>query len=139
MQIRAFHQSDTEAVVALWNNCGLVVPWNDAYKDIARKLEVNPEWFLVGEIEGQIIASCMVGYEGHRGWVNYLAVHPDHQRRGYASQLMTEAEQILKQAGCPKLNLMVRSSNEAVVAFYKSAGYKADEVVSLGKRLIADD
>ena len=116
----------------------MVVPWNDPLKDIERKLAVDPQWFLIGEIGNEVMASCMVGYEGHRGWVNYLAVDPNHQRKGFARQLMSEAEEILERAGCPKLNLMVRSSNAAVISFYKSVGYEVDEVVSMGKRLIPD-
>jgi ribosomal protein S18 acetylase RimI-like enzyme len=139
MQIRAFQPQDEAAVVALWQECELTRPWNDPHKDIARKLTVQPELFVVG-IEGdELIASAMFGFEGHRGWVNYLAVSPAHQRRGYASTLMHWGEQALQARGCPKINLQIRSSNEAVIAFYKTLGYNADEVVSLGKRLISDN
>jgi len=81
----------------------------------------------------------MFGYEGHRGWVNYLAVSPSHQRKGYATELMRHGEQLLRAVGCPKLNLQVRITNVGTVAFYESLGYKNDEVISLGKRLIADE
>jgi ribosomal protein S18 acetylase RimI-like enzyme len=87
----------------------------------------------------ELIASAMFGYEGHRGWVNYLAVSPVHQRRGHASTLMRWGEEALKERGCPKINLQVRSSNAAVIAFYKSLGYGDDEVIGLGKRLISDN
>jgi ribosomal protein S18 acetylase RimI-like enzyme len=80
----------------------------------------------------------MVGYEGHRGWINYLAVSPDHQRKGYGRLLMDEAERLLRKEGCPKINLQVRTTNAAVLAFYKALGYGQDEVVSLGKRLEND-
>lgn len=139
MLIRPFNPSDELAVIALWNTCALTRPWNDPSLDIARKLKVNPEWFLIGDEDGQIIASAMFGYEGHRGWVNYLAVSPSHQRKGYATQLMQRGEQLLRDAGCPKLNLQVRSTNVSTLAFYESLGYKNDEVISLGKRLISDD
>ena len=103
--------------MGLWDACGLIVPQNDPMRDIHRKLKVNPEWFLVGLEDERIIASCMVGYDGHRGWINYLAVSPTKQRRGLASEIMCEAEQILAGVGCPKINLQVRTTNRAVVAF----------------------
>ncbi len=139
MQIRAFADADTEAVVALWNDCGLTRPWNNPYQDIARKCSVSPDLFLVGaDTNAQLVATIMVGYDGHRGWINYLAVHPSHQRQGYARHLMEQAEQLLTARGCPKLNLQVRERNEAVIAFYESLGYTDDKTVSMGKRLIAD-
>ena len=137
-QIRPFRPEDAGAVLELWSACRLIVPHNDPRRDIARKLQVNPEWFLVGELGGKIIATCMAGYEGHRGWINYLAVAPEHQRRGYARRIMEEAERLLLQAGCPKINLQVRASNTMVVQFYKNLGFKIDEVVSMGKRLETD-
>lgn len=187
MIIRSFDEAETEAVVELWNECGLTRPWNDPRRDIQRKLTVQPELFLVG-VEPQlvrvepallrvdpdrvpagprariggpdlgatpsthtptpaatpsthrtIVATAMVGFDGHRGWVNYLAVAPAWQRRGYARQLMTEAEALLTARGCPKLNLQVRSGNSAAVEFYRSLGYIDDNTVSFGKRLIPDD
>ncbi len=138
MNIRSFQAADEAAVIALWESCGLVVPQNHPGADIARKLRVNPEWFLVGEVEGVIVASCMAGYEGHRGWINYLAVHPDQRRQSLARQMMEHAERLLREAGCPKINLQVRRSNAAVIAFYESIGFSVDEVVSLGKRLQRD-
>jgi len=139
MQVRAFTPADTEAVVQLWQDCELPRPWNDPHKDIARKLSVSPDLFWLGcDADGRIIASIMVGYDGHRGWINYLAVHPAHQRRGHARQLMQRAEQTLSELGCPKLNLQVRAGNEAVLAFYERLGYADDRTLSLGKRLIPD-
>ena len=138
MHIRPFESGDEVAVIELWRSCGLVVAHNDPHKDILRKLEVNPEWFLVGELDGSIIGSCMAGYEGHRGWINYLAVHPDHQRRGHASALMSESERLLRQAGCPKINLLVRASNSTMIAFYRQLGFAEDEVVTFSKRLQHD-
>jgi ribosomal protein S18 acetylase RimI-like enzyme len=138
MQIRSYQAFDESAVVALWQACGLTRPWNDPYKDIARKLQVQPELFLVGEVDDQLVATAMAGYDGHRGWVNYLAVAPSHQRRGFAAQLMRHIEGLLTERGCPKLNMQVRTSNSAVVAFYRRLGYAQDEAVSLGKRLIPD-
>jgi len=138
MNIRSYQPDDKEAIIQLWRECGLVAPQNNPAKDIERKLKVNPEWFLVGELDDKIIASCMAGYEGHRGWINYLAVSPEHQRQGFAKQIMAEAESLLKDAGCPKINLQVRSSNTNVIAFYKSIGFKNDDVISMGKRLEYD-
>jgi len=139
MHLRAFQKADELAVVELWRECGLVVSSNNPHKDIARKLKVDPELFIVGEISGEIVGSCMAGYEGHRGWINYLAVHPSHQRKGYATLLMREAERLLKEIGCPKINLQIRSTNSAVIAFYEQLGFVADKVVSLGLRLESDE
>ena len=138
MLIRAFRKGDEDAVVALWQACGLTRPWNDPRKDIARKLTVQPELFLVGELDGKIVASLMAGYEGHRGWVNYLAVVPERRRQGFGRVLMLQAEERLLALGCPKANVQVRDSNQEALGFYKSIGYLQDEAVSLGKRLIAD-
>ena len=138
MQIRPYLEADEQAVVNLWQVCELTRPWNNPQRDIARKLEVQRELFLVGEIDGRIVASVMAGYDGHRGWINYLAVHPDFQRRRVASELMEAAQAVLLELGCPKINLQVRLSNESAVGFYKSIGYAQDEVVSFGKRIIPD-
>ncbi len=139
MHIRPFHPTDQEAVVVLWRSCDLIRPWNDPFKDIRRKLAVRPDLFLVGELDGEIIACVIAGYEGHRGWLNYLAVSPKHQRRGYARAIVDEAERLLRQAGCPKINLQVRTSNHGVIEFYRRLGYTVDDVVSMGKRLEHDD
>ena len=138
MQIRAFREQDEEQVVALWRACGLTRPWNDPHKDIARKLQVQRELFLVGEEGGRLVASVMAGYDGHRGWVNYLAVDPAQRRRGLGAQLMRRVEELLEAADCPKLNLQVRTANTEVLAFYRALGYAQDEVLALGKRLIPD-
>lgn len=138
LHIRPFQTADEDAVIALWRACGLIVPQNNPKRDIARKLRVNPEWFLVGELDGAIIAVCMAGYEGHRGWINYLAVHPEHHRQGHARELMQHAEALLRAAGCPKINLQVRSTNKAVIAFYESIGFAVDNVIGMGKRLEHD-
>lgn len=151
MHVRPFHLADEAAVVALWRRCDLVRPQNDPHKDIARKLAVQPEMFLVavdtGEgdgdgdrdaVSGVVVGSVMCGYEGHRGWINYLTVAPEHQGRGVGRLLMAEAERALRAAGCPKINLQVRSTNAGVLAFYRAIGFAVDDVVSLGKRLERD-
>ena len=139
MHIRPYQPADESAVVELWLQCDLVRPWNDPRKDIRRKLEAQPELFLVGFAEEQLVATVMVGYEGHRGWINYLAVSPEFRRKGYGRQMMAEAERLLRSLRCPKINLQVRSSNHTVVEFYHSIGYSVDEVVNLGRRLERDD
>jgi len=136
--IRQYHAEDQQDVIDLWARCGLVAPQNNPRRDIRRKVKVNPEWFLVGQLEGKVIATCMAGYEGHRGWINYLAVAPKYKRKGFAKQIMREAERLLRAAGCPKINLQIRTSNTGVIDFYKAIGYDIDDVVSMGNRLEHD-
>jgi ribosomal protein S18 acetylase RimI-like enzyme len=138
MLIRPYQHADENAVIALWTTCGLTRPWNDPRKDILRKLSVQRELFLVGEVDNAVMASIMCGYEGHRGWVNYLAVEPGFQRRGHGQTLMQAAERGLLALGCPKINLQVRGSNASALAFYRRIGYVQDDVVTLGRRLIPD-
>ena len=138
MQIRPFEMSDQEAVIALWERCGLTRPWNDPRKDIARKVRTQPELFLVGVLDGEPVATVMAGYEGHRGWIQYLGVDPRRQRQGLGRALMAEAERRLREAGCPKINLQVRASNAEVIAFYRRLGFAVEDVVNLGKRLEHD-
>jgi len=138
MPLRPFTIADGEAVVALWTECGLVRPWNDPRKDIARKLTEQPELFLVIEDAGAVIATAMVGFDGHRGWVYYLAVSPRRRAEGYARALMAEAERLLIERGCPKIMLMVRADNDSVIGMYEGLGYATESTVVMGKRLIAD-
>lgn len=139
MFIRSFQPDDEPAVIALWERAGLIRAWNDPRKDIARKLSVQSEWFLVGLTGDRIIASVMAGYDGHRGWINYLAVDPDFQHRGCGREIMHHAEQLLVAVGCPKINLQIRSDNSAAIAFYERLRFQKDDVVSFGKRLIPDE
>lgn len=139
MTIRPFTEPDTNAVIALWQRCELTRPWNDPRRDIQRKLGVQPELFVVGEHAGAVVASAMAGFDGHRGWVNYLAVSPEHQRRGWGRQVMEYLEVKLTGYGCPKINLQLRAGNARVTAFYQALGYASDPVLSLGKRLITDE
>jgi ribosomal protein S18 acetylase RimI-like enzyme len=139
LEIRPFQPDDLNQVTGLWNSCNLIRPWNDPRKDITRKLRVNPEWFLVAILGEEIVGSIMVGYEGHRGWINYLAVAAPFRRHGIGAQLMQKAETILRAVGCPKINLQVRVSNESELSrFYASLGFRLDEVVCYGKRLEVD-
>ena len=139
MEIRPYQETDQLPVVQLWTDCGLVVQWNNPHLDISRKLKVHREMFLVGSIKGQIVSTVMAGYEGHRGWINYLAVHPEFQSSGIGKLIMEEAEKLLRKIGCPKINLQVRSTNINVIEFYKNIGYKIEDVISLGKRLVPDE
>jgi ribosomal protein S18 acetylase RimI-like enzyme len=138
LEIRPYQASDEQAVIGLWQACGLTRPWNDPRKDIARKLTVQPEWFLVGKTEGRIVASVMAGYDGHRGWINYLSVEPACRKRGYGKALVDEVEKRFLEAGCPKINLQIRGGNAAVQDFYRELGFRQDDVISFGKRLIPD-
>jgi ribosomal protein S18 acetylase RimI-like enzyme len=138
MLIRPYAESDCAALIALWHDCALTRPWNDPHKDIARKLMVQRDLFLVGEIDGSIMASVMAGYDGHRGWVNYLAVAPAHRHHGHGARLVRHVEQLLVAAGCPKISLQIRATNAGAVAFYRRIGFIEDDVISLGRRLIPD-
>ena len=138
MEIRQYFKKDEKQVIALWKQCGLVVPWNDPQKDIDRKMNKDPDLFLVCITEEKIIGTVMGGYEGHRGWINYLAVGPDHQRQGVGRKLMAAVESKIQALGCPKINLQVRESNSDALAFYEALGYGNDRVIGLGKRLVDD-
>ncbi|MGL6279547.1 MAG: GNAT family acetyltransferase [Gaiella sp.] len=138
LEIRPFAEEDEDAVVALWAATGLTRPWNDPRRDIARKLLVQREWFLVASRGGRVVGSVMAGYDGHRGSAYYLAVDPSERGWGLGRALMDEAERLLGAAGCPKVNLMVRSDNAPALGFYAELGYAIDDVVPLGKRLEHD-
>ena len=132
--IRPFQEGDEEALVSLWNMCKLTVPWNNPYKDIARKLKVQAELFLVGYLEDKLIASVMAGYDGHRGGINYFAVHPDFQSGGYGKQLMDHVENGLRELGCPKINLQIREGNDKVFSYYQKLGFVEEKRINMGKR-----
>ena len=139
MNIKPYHPDNQQAVINLWQACNLVVAWNDPIKDIQRKMLVDPDLFLIGELSEDIVATVMGGYEGHRGWINYLAVSPEHQRKGYARAMMQQVEALILQKGSPKINLQVRSNNIDVIHFYQAIGYDIENAVGLGKRLIPDN
>jgi len=138
MLVRPYRTDDEESLVSLWQVCELTVPWNNPHKDIARKLQVQPELFLVGILDSRLIATVMGGYDGHRGWINYLAVHPDFQGNGYGQEIMNSVETALREMGCPKINLQIRTGNDKIGSFYQKLGFTNDHVVSMGKRLEAD-
>lgn len=138
MLLRPYERRDEAQVIDLWQQCELTRSWNNPRRDIERKLLVQPELFLVLEEHDRIIGTVMAGYEGHRGWINYVAVAPTHRRQGLARMMMERVEDALTARGCPKINLQVRATNEAALGFYRRMGYDVDAVVSLGKRLIPD-
>ena len=138
MVIRQFSPSDKKAVINLWQACNLTKPWNNPHQDINRKLKDSPELFLVGTINGILVASVMAGYDGHRGWIYYLAVDPEYRKKGLGRRLMVVAEEKLMAIGCPKIDLMVRKNNLDVLTFYEKIGYGYDEVVTMSRRLIDD-
>jgi ribosomal protein S18 acetylase RimI-like enzyme len=139
MVIRTFKREDEQQIIDLWQECNLTTAWNNPQRDIERKMQDSPELFFVGETDHTIVASCMAGYDGHRGWIYYLAVKPDHQRQGVASKIMNHAEEALSEIGCPKIDLMVRKTNHNVISFYHKIGYNDDPVVVLSKRLEVDE
>ena len=138
-EVRPFRESDRSEVIELWRRCDLTRPWNDPGLDIDRKTACDPEGFLVGTVDGAVTATVMAGYDGHRGWINYLAVDPDRRGAGLGAELMQAAEQHLSELGCPKINLQIRTSNMDAVRFYEAIGYAMDDVVSMGRRLIDDE
>jgi ribosomal protein S18 acetylase RimI-like enzyme len=138
VEITSFAEPDRGALIGLWQACGLTRPWNDPSKDIDRKLSDPIGVFLVAKLDGEVIGSVMAGYDGHRGSINYLAVHPRRQRMGLGRRLMHEAESALLKLGCPKINLMVRRDNAEAAEFYEKLCYLGNDVVVLGKRLIPD-
>lgn len=138
LDIRPFALSDTEAVVSLWQATGLTRPWNNPYQDIRRKLTVQPELFLVAADDGAIVGSVMAGYDGHRGWLYYLASAPERRGEGIGRRLVAEAEDRLLAMGCPKVQLMVRPENGIARGFYDSLDYQPFDTWATGKRLIAD-
>ncbi len=133
--IRPYQTTDEEEVIELWHCCNSIVPWNAPKRDIMLKLQVQPQFFLVGTIDQRIVATVMAGYEGHRGWINYLAVSPKLQKKGIGRRMMEAVEVELKKLGCPKINLQIRSSNRTAIGFYESIGFSVDDVISMGKRL----
>lgn len=139
IEVRRFIEADRAELVELWRRCDLVRPWNDPDRDIDRKVALDDGLLLVGSRSNVVVAAVMAGYDGHRGWLNYLAVDPGERGGGVGRLLVGEAERRLVGLGCPKLNLQIRRSNLDAIGFYAALGYVEDDVISLGKRLIYDD
>ncbi len=135
MQITTLPDDQRDAAVALWHACGLTRPWNDPDADLARAL-AGPASTVLGALDGEtLVGTAMVGHDGHRGWVYYVAVDPGRQRTGLGRQLMAAAEAWLDERGVPKVQLMVRAGNDAVVGFYEALGYTDQGVVTMGRFL----
>lgn len=133
MQIVELDPTLAPDAVALWHVCGLTRPWNDPLADLERALE-GPASTVLGAVEaGRLVGTVMVGHDGHRGWVYYLAVDPELRRQGLGRALMQSAESWLREQGTPKVQLMVRADNEAVLAFYERLGYADQRVAVLGR------
>jgi ribosomal protein S18 acetylase RimI-like enzyme len=134
-----FTDDQSDHVIALWEKCDLTRSWNSPEKVIARKNSDQKGKFLIGQIDGVLMASIMIGYDGHRGSINYLAVDPDYAGAGYGKILMAEAERFLLSVGCPKINFFVRNDNDKAIEYYQKLGCAIEPVHLLGKRLIKDD
>ena len=135
LAIAPISDADVPTVVALWQRCGLTRPWNDPSADIALARKGPNSAVLVGREGNSIVASVMVGYDGHRGWVYYVAVDPDHRHKKYGRVIMDAAENWLRQRGIEKMQLLVRSDNTGVKAFYEQLGYLEQERVVYAKWL----
>lgn len=135
MRIRPAQDADEGYVIKLWEICGLTRPWNDPQKDFAFARLTPSSEILVGEIESQIIASVLVGHDGHRGAIYYLSVEPEHQGKGHGRAIHQAAVDWLREQGVWKINLSVRSENQAVQKFYERLGYVQNHVINLGLRL----
>jgi ribosomal protein S18 acetylase RimI-like enzyme len=135
--IRAYTAADERGVIALWNTVFPDAPaWNDPAADIERKLSVQRELFFVAVDDETIVGTAMAGFDGHRGWVYYVAVAPEQRRQGVGRALMRAVEAGLTGLGCTKLNLQVRATNPQAIAFYERLGFSVEERVSMGKRLV---
>ena len=138
-KIRPFKPADQVAVIDLWKICKLIRPWNSPEKDIQRELDVQSDLFLVLEIRKNINGSVMAAYDGHRGVVNYLAIHPSYQKKGFGRIIMKYVETELIRRGCPKIKLLARSENHIMSDFYNKLLYQEQsDVKGFGKRLISD-
>ena len=135
LAIGELRPDETEAAVALWEDCGLTRPWNDPRADIALALGKPASTVLAGRIDGALVATAMTGSDGHRGWVYYLAVARSRQRKGLGAEMMQAVADWLRARGAPKLHVMIRSENVAVTAFYASLGYEKSDTITMAKRL----
>jgi ribosomal protein S18 acetylase RimI-like enzyme len=134
-EIRPYREADRDAVIALWRDCGLTRPWNPPDTDIALLRASGHGELLVAAAEGRVVGTVMVGHDGHRGWVYYMAVDPAQQRQGLGTRLLRAAEAWVAARGVRKLELMIRDSNIVVAAFYESCGYRREPVVVMSRWL----
>ncbi|MBP8276054.1 MAG: GNAT family acetyltransferase [Propionivibrio sp.] len=135
MEIREFRLSDYEEVIALWDKAGLLASRSDERNEIEKKLERDPDLFLVGIDAEAIVAAVMGGYDGRRGWVYHLAVDPTLHASGLGTQLLEELESRLRAKGCIKINLLVERENAGVRDFYARRGYAVDDLIFMEKWL----
>lgn len=135
MQISTSTKSDMDEVIALWKACELTRPWNDPAADYRLAVANETSAILLAYSEAELVASVLTGFDGHRGWVYYLAVAPDCQRQGLGRKMMEAAEAWLRERNAPKIQLMVRDDNEAAIGFYKALGYDVQPAVTIGRRL----
>jgi ribosomal protein S18 acetylase RimI-like enzyme len=140
MRIRSVVEADTEAIVALWREVfpeydDPARPQRDPRSSIARKLAFGDGLFWLAEDDARPVGTAMAGYDGHRGWIYSIGVVPALRRKGIARALLAHAEARLRALGCPKINIQVLSTNEAALSFWRTAGYRQDDVMSLGRRL----
>lgn len=133
--IRKFSTADSEQVINLWDECGLLFPGNNPETDIRLKVAFQPDLFLVGAVDQRIAATLMAGYDGHRGWLNYLGVLPEFRRSGFGSKIVAHAVELLRKLECPKINLQVRNTNLGVIEFYKKLGFNNHDVSCMQLRL----
>ncbi len=134
--VRSYEHGDEAQVVQLWNEVFPDnPPRNDPAADIRRKLTIQRELFLVGELAGRIVGTVMAGFDGNRGWLHRVAVADHCRRQGIGQALVHEAEKRLAEIGCPKVNLQVHSENQPAIEFYKALGFQTEERISMGKRL----
>jgi len=137
--IRPFVIEDTDAVLEVWSLAGMTTPERNPRADIQKKLRHSPESCFVGVLEGRVVATVMVGYDGHRGWIYSLAVKPDLQRKGIGSQMMEHVENWLRQHGCPRAKLQIDEARSDVAGFYEKLGYEVQPLVSMAKWFRASD
>ena len=135
LAITDISDADVADVIALWQRCGLTRPWNDPASDIALARRNQNSTVLVGRADGAIVATAMVGHDGHRGWVYYVAVDLDRRQKGFGRAVMNAAETWLRAAGLPKLQLLVRRENAQAGAFYQSIGYEEADTIVFAKRI----
>ena len=136
IDIRPYERIDEEEVIELWRSVFQDMPaHNNLANYIGAKLTIQPELFYVAVLDEKIVGTAMSGFDGHRGWVYYVSVHPEYRRRGIGTDLMKIVESTLVEYGCPKLNLQIRADNAEVQSFYESLGYRVEDRISMGKRL----
>lgn len=135
LAISPLRPDETEAAVALWNEAGLLRPWNDPRADLALAMDKVSSAVLAGRLDGKLVATAMVGHDGHRGWVYYLAVAHMHRKCGCGAAMMRACEDWVRNQGVPKIQLMVRGDNASTQAFYDAIGYARSDVVVMARAL----